>query len=495
VPVIVAPGDKLIMRNGSVSSLARPSVPFGIFNAGGHVSLSGGSTISYQGLYEEQPWVYVTVNKLARQIARLPLKAYRLKEGTKNDGERERVRDHPLPKLLKSPQPRRGPVWLKQKAAYPALIQGNGLFAKILEQGPGSAVDQLKPLDWRFITPHLTETGELVAWETKQTTDGEPRYFAPDSVIHVAWDAGAGDLGVSPLRALHRTLNIEDSAQRYQAASFNNGVRHSAVYVLPEGVDMDEGDKQELRAAIQSQQGGVDQAFGLALATGGGDIKPLSHTAVEAELIEQRKLDREEVAAVYDIPPPLIGILDHATYSNVAEMHRMLYGMVLGPWLTLIEETLQAQLIDSHEPWREEGLFVEFDLAEVLKGDTLKEVQAIKEGIATGILTPNEGRAIRNMAPSKQDGMDAFYLPTNNMQPVGTGDAPDEPDAMAFAPIKRQIELAANRVHSNHPKGIDPARIERELAADLGDPDAAREWASRIEQAGTPDAIRALIAE
>lgn len=495
MPVIQAPGDKLVMRNGSVSSLSRPSVPFSVWNGGGQISLAGGKSISYQSLYESQIWVYVTVNKLARQISRLPLKTYRLLDGTRSEGERERVRDHPLAKLLKRPQPRRGSVWLKQKTAYPPLIHGNGLFAKVLEQGPGSSPANLEPLDWRFITPHCTESGEVYAWETRQTATGEPRYLAPDSVLHFAWDAGTGDLGISPLSALRSTVQIEDSSQRYQAASFRNGVRHSAVYVLPDGVDMDEGDKQELRAAIQSQQGGVDQSFGLALATGGGDIRPLSHTAVEAELIEQRKLNREEVAAAYDIPPPLIGILDHATYSNVAEMHRMLYGMVLGPWLTLIEETIQAQLIDSHEPWGEEGLFVEFDLAEVLKGDTLKEVQAIKEGIATGILTPNEGRAIRNLGPSEQDGMDSFYLPTNNMQPVGAAPAPEAPDDVAFdgpRAIARQVEKAAHRVERKDPRGIDPARIERELADDLDDPHAAREWASRINDAGTADAIRAL---
>lgn len=486
MPVIQAPGDKLVMRNGSVSSLSRPSVPIGQWNGGGHISLSGAQSLSYADMYRRQPWVRTAIAKLNMQIARLPLKAYRMKP----NGERERLRDHPLPQLLSRPYPRASAATFKQKTAFPMLLHGNSLFAKGVERA-GAVPSSLIPLDWRFVTPNCDETGRLEFWQYGE--DKVP--LAPDSVIHFRWEAGLGDIGSSPLESLGITLRTEDSAQRHQAASFDNGVRPSTVYISEE--DMDEGDKEILRQQIQAQQGGVDNAFKLALLTGGGRLETLQQTAVEAELIEQRKLNREEIAAVYDIPPPLIGILDHATYSNVAEMHRMLYGMVLGPWLTLIEETIQAQLIDTYEPWAAEGLFVEFDLAEVLKSDTLKEIQAIETAIRTGVMTPNQGLAIRNQPPSTQDGMDLYYLPANNMQPVGA-QTPDAADATAFAPpakaiIDRHIERAADRLRD---KGkSDTARLERELAADLDDADLAREWAQRVEQASTPDEIRALITQ
>jgi len=488
VAVIVTPGDKLVLRNGSPTGFSRPSLPYNLFfNGRGSVGIAGGS-LSYQDIYEQQVWVYTTVNKLARQIARLPLKVYRRRD----DGERERLRDHPLAVLLSKPMERRGAIWLKQKIAYPALINGNATFLKITEQGAGATVVGLMSLDWRWMNPILTEDGRLLAWQIELQDPSVPRFLSPDAVLHFAWDTGVGDIGASPLKALARTIRIEDSSQRYQSSSFENGVRHSAVYALPEGADLDADEREEMRQSVQATQGGVDKAFGLAIAYGGGTITPLSHTAVEAELIEQRKLNREEVAAAYDVPPVLIGILDNATYSNVAEMHRMLYGMVLGPWLNLIEDTIQAQLIDSYRPWAVENLYVEFELAEVLKSDTLKEVQAIREGIATGILTPNEGREIRNMPRSRQEGMDDFYLPGNNLSPVGEPTV-DSEDATVPTAVASQIRKAAHRIERKDPRGVDAARVERELAVDLDDPHAAREWASRIEQAGTPDAIRALL--
>ena len=497
MPTIVGPGDRLITREGRASWLKRGSTPLSFWAGGGHISLTGAQTISYQQLYETQPWVGVAVNKLNRQIARLPLKTYRLLEGTKSDGERERVRDHPLPDLLRRPWPRRGPIHLKQKLGFPALLHGNSVLAKVRDVAGGPTVG-FAPLDWRYLIPRiLNDDGVIDFWETEQT--GERKYLSPDDVIHVAWDAGMGDLGVSPLKQLGLTLKIEDAAQRYQSASFENGVRHSAAYVLPPDVEMDKDDKEELRQSLTATQGGVDRAFQLALITGGGDIRPLSYSAVEAELIDQRKLNREDVAAVYDIPPPLIGILDHATYSNVAEMHRMLFGTVLGPWLVLIEETLQAQLIDAYEPWREERLFCEFDLAEVLRGDVLKEVLAIKEAIHTGIMTPNEGRQIRNQAASDQAGMDQFYLPVNNLQSVGA-----QPDPDTDAVVKTHLGRAVQRIATKMGAGAEPwdrDRFMRELAADLnGDGDeVAAAYADTLEElvtesGGDPAAFRALVA-
>src|SRR5690554_6984432 len=59
---------------------------------------------------------------------------------------------------------------------------------------------------------------------------------------------------------------------------------------------------------------------------------PSFPTRRSSDLIEARKLTREEVAAAYYIPPPLVGILDHATFSNIREQHKQLYQDTLGPW-------------------------------------------------------------------------------------------------------------------------------------------------------------------
>jgi hypothetical protein len=288
-------------------------------------------------------------------------------------------------------------------------------------------------------------------------------------VLHFAWDAGHGEMGLSPLMAFGVTFQTEDAIQRSQAASFGNGIRASGAFVIPDTARTTKEQRDELRDHLANTQAGVDNAGRPLLLFNGAKWESTQQTAVEVELIEQRKLNREEIAAAYDMPPPMVGILDKATHSNITEQHKILYTDVLGPWLTLIEETIEAQLIRPEPSWAD--LKVEFDLAEVLRGDLLAEMQAIKEGIGTGILTPNEGRAIRNLAPSPAQGANELYLPTNNLSVIGTPDAPaDAVTSPTKAIVAAELDRVGKRVAAKMGAGVDSwdrARFVKEMKTAL----------------------------
>ena len=453
-------GDRLYTSGGRASWLKRGSVPLSAWAGGGHVFLSGdGRTISYSSLYRTQPWVAVLVNKLNRQISSLPLKIYR----SNSQNDRERVRDGSLAELLRNPWPRAAPVHLKQKLAFPALLHGNATIAKYRPRA-GRPPTELLPLDWRYLAAHDDgQGGTIDFWETSQT--GRPKYLAPDAVIHVAWEAPDGNVGVSPLQQLGITLAAEEATQRYVAAAFNNGVQPSGAVVLPADEHVDAEVREEIRQEIHAIHGGVDNAFRMMVLGGGADLKSVAHTAKEAELVESRKLNREEVAAVYDVPPPMVGILDKATYSNINEQHRMLYTTVLRPWLTLIEETIQAQLIDPEPAW--EGLYVEFDLGEVLKGDPKERAEAAKTFIGAGVYTINEWRALENLPRIERDVCDLPLIPVNNVEPAGESPRPDARQMLAS--MDRRHRRALERVLDKASAGAlasddeDLGRLKAEL--------------------------------
>lgn len=459
MPTLLTEDDRLVTVSGRRSWLKRGSVPLSTWNGGGSVPLLGDKSISYASLYRKQPWVAIAVNKLARQVARLPLKVYR----KDSQGDRERVRDHPLVDLIERPWPRGSANDLKQAVAFPTLLHGNGLLGKN-RSGRGRPPSSLVPLDWRFAIPHFEDGEPVFAWETTQI-DGKPRYLAPEEVIHTAWWAPDGPVGVSPLQQLGVTIGLEDAAYRYQTSSFDNAVRPAGALVTPAEVDLGTEERAELRDEVHGVHGGVDNAFRMMLLTGGVTWEAFSQTAVEAELIEQRKLNREEVAAVYDIPPPLIGILDHATYSNVSEMHRMLYMTVLGPWLDLIEQKLQAQLLDGEPAF--EGLFVEFDLSEVLKGDTRQRILALKDGIGTGLYTINEARKIENLPRIDHPLANQPLIPANNLSPLGEGPALEGVAPMLASHIARARDRVLAKVGAGEDDPLDAERFRRELAADV----------------------------
>ena len=125
----------------------------------------------------------------------------------------------------------------------------------------------------------------------------------------------------------------------------------------------------------------------------------LSQSAADVSLIETRKATREEAAATYGIPAPMIGILDHATYSNISELRRSFYVDTVAPYCTLIEDTEEAQLIDPVATWVREGVFTEFDLGEILKPDPLAEAQSIMLLTSSGTTSTNDNRKFKRLDP------------------------------------------------------------------------------------------------
>jgi HK97 family phage portal protein len=481
----------MITAGGRPSWLKRPSVPLAMFGRDGFMISPDGRVASYQGIYESQPWVAVVVNKLNRGIMDLPLRLYR--EVTQ-DGEIEPVHNHPVMDLILNPWERASPAQFKQKLSFPALIHGNSVVAKVRSEPDGPPTG-LMPLDWRFLVAHTLDDGEVFFWESNQPR--RQQFYDVDDVVHVAFEAGLGDIGVSPIKQLGTTLRTEENAQTYQSSSFEKGIRPSGALKTDKSLSRDQ--RKTLRDEIR-QQG--DGSF--FLLTDGMEWESMSHTAVEAELIEQRRLNREEVAAVYDVDPPLIGILDHATYSNVAEMHNRYYRATLRPWLTLIADSLTAQLIDSEPAWTGDGLFFSFDLSEVLRSDTPEEISAAATMISSGLATPNESRNRLRMRRSSQEGADDLYLPTNNLSSMGDDEENDPPPGNQLNgsdPIKSNCKRAMERAAKRMAGGQEPwdrGRFVRELYQDA--PDAAAEPLADLVEGliaraeGDPNACRRLAA-
>lgn len=492
MPSLVTSDNRIVTPGGRRTWLKRGSQPYSTFFGGGQVELGSLGSVSYTQLFRTQPWVAIAVNKLGRQVARLPLKVYRVD----SRGDRGRVRDGSLVALLNRPWERGSANDLKQALVFPTLLHGNGVLAKERSRR-GAPPDSLIPLDWRYQRPHFDPGEPIYMWEDTAAKG----HRDPADVVHTAWWAPDGPLGVSPLEQLGVTIRHEESARAYSSASFNNAARPSGALVAPREAKFSGDDLREIQAKIRAEHAGPENAFKLLLLSGGFDYKAFGGNAKEAELIEQRKLNREEVAAVYDIPPPLIGILDHATYSNVSEMHRMLYVTVLGPWLNLIESTLQSQLIDPEPAW--EGLFVEFDLGEVLKGDPERRIPALTAATGRPIYTLNEARKIENLPAIDGEDANTPLTPTNNMGTIGGETDPDSAAPTLASHLERAQSRVLSRMAAGHADPLDAERFERELAADLlpvteDASEMAREWtvllAEGVEAAGSADEIRAVFA-
>lgn len=451
---MAAIGDRLVTPTGRTTWLKRPSVPLSMFPAAdSSLSLIDGKPVSFQSLYERQPWVHRAVRALGEQIARLPLKVYRLEP----DGSRQRVRDHPLAQALSRPTDGRSGMDLKWKVATGLLVNGNRVAEKVRESA-GAPPSGLRPLDWRFVVPVL-EDGMVLGW-AHRPPNGEQRLLARGDVVHFRWEAPDGELGVSPLAPLGVTARSEDAAQRYADAMLRNQARVGIVAMLDKTIAADDPNVDAVIRALQANHGGPDQA-GRPVALSGAvtDLKEIpQQTAVEAELIDQRRINREEIAAVYGVPQPIIGILDKGTFANFETSLRMLYTTCLGPWLELVQSQIEAQLIAAEPAWADDGLFVEFDLSEVLKGDAPQRMAAYKDALAAGALTINDIRQLENRPAFADPAADEPLVAANNLAPLsmlpavamGRGAQPAQP-TVKVDPGAVQIDARTN-VESARPR-------------------------------------------
>jgi HK97 family phage portal protein len=432
VATFQVPGDEMVTVAGFPTGLARPSVPLQLYPGGAGVAMLGDRTVSFWDIYGTQPYVASTINKIVRQVLRLPLKAYK-----RTEAGRERVNGGYLFDLIRQPWPRASAMDLKQGMLLGALIHGNSLLVKQRRPARSGPVRSLRPVPYPALTPRII-AGEIEAWENTGRLDGLPMWINAGDVLHVAF-RGMGPLGVSPLAQLGVTLRIEDAAQRHQQALMLNGARPTgALKQAEEFLRMEGADRQaaqdELRAGIDALYVGPENSGRPLLLPPGIEWQNTQHTAVEAELIQQRELAREEVCAVYDVPPPLVGILEHATLANLEEFNKMMFTAVLAPWLTLVEETIWAQLIAEEPTIRGiDQLYVEFDLADVLRGSLVDRSQAMAAQIATGILTIDEAREIENRPAFDLPLTRAPLYPSNNLTPIGVDAAPPSDAAVVEA--------------------------------------------------------------
>ena len=416
MPVVIGEDDTPVEIAPGRGNLTRSSIPFDMFSGGPFYE---GRPVSYAKIFQSQPWVGIAVMRLLTWSVRVPLKVYRRVDD--DTVVRLRPADHPLAAAVVSPWDRGHMAGLVTSLLGPLLVHGNGLTD--VQEGASGRI-QFDPIDWRCVTPLRFDdsdpNADIVGWKIRRGQDEYQR--SADNVQHLRWWSPLGQIGVSPLEQVRTSVLSDEMAARWGANNIASAWRPNGVVELSdEFLGLEPAQRQVLldqaRDDLRAAYGGPNNAGKVPVLPPGLKWADTNQTtAVEAELIASRLVYRNEVAAVYMIPPPMIGQLDKATYSNISTQREMAYTDGLAPPLVLIEQTLNAHVVRGL--LREDDVYVEFDFAGILRGDRLKEIQALREAIGSALLTPNEARAIDNRPRSDEPGMDEFYLPTNNLRPV-----------------------------------------------------------------------------
>lgn len=411
--VVYSGGKPTVVRGAKAWPLSTSPAVYTGPSAGVVELLRGdGASTTFDFMYKSQPMVHAVINKLVYGISRNPLKVYTY---SPSNDSREQDHNSSLTQLLRKPFTRGSASSLKTHIALDLHKHGNALLLKSRDEGPGAPPTQLWPVPWRNVQVIADEQGPI---GYNIMINAEAAFVGPEEVIHIKLPGG-----ISPLAPLRRTLALEDAAMTWQGESFRNGVTPRGAFVTDQRLDKNA--LPALRAELEKLYAGAENAGRFGIFDNGFKWEAMGNSAVDAELISQRKLSREEVCAAYDVPPPLVGILDNASLNNVVELRKALYDVIVSK-LIMIEEALQSQLIDSEPMW--DGLFVEFDTSELVRPDAEVRARTYLMEQQSSTTTINERRMNAGYPRIDDPAADTVFMPLN-MNPVGM--AP-----LAAAPIE-----------------------------------------------------------
>jgi HK97 family phage portal protein len=433
----------------------------------------GGYAHSYATIYRTQPNVRTVVDFLARNVAQLGLHAFK----RVSDTDRQRLAGHAVVRWVERPNPATTRYRLFESLMQDLGIYFNAFWLKVRESDRSIGLVRLPP-------EQMTVKGGLFPTSFEwQSGRGEPKEFAPTEIVQFGgYDPLNPLTGLSPIETLRRILSEEIAAQQYRANFFRNSARTQSYIKRPkEAGKWDATQRGEFYRQWNTGFAGGKNAGKTPVLQEGMELVGMDHSAKDSELNASRKLTREECAAAYHVPLPMVGILDHATFSNVKEQHKHLYADTLGPWCEMIVEELERQLLPEADDT--ENVYLEFNIAEKLKGSFEEQTEALSTAIGRKpLMTQNEGRARVNLPRSDEPGADSLEAPANimggNEQPAEKAE-PIEPDEGS-----RQAAAAVIRAHW----GRQAARLAKVPPDDQGSTFAAKlmRWNRELSDDLTP---------
>lgn len=359
-------------------------------------STSGGWPSAYSGIYSRQLWVYVVVSKRALATARLPLHVYK-----RDEKNRPRADEHPMAQLLARPNPGMTPFELWEWTSSTFDVYGETFWFKRRDRRAPAGL-WLYP----FHPSAMTYDDDRGSW-TFNNGKRKVEDIAEADLVHFrGFNPNSMTRGMSPLEPLRATLENEWSARTATSSFWKRGARPGTYLVHK--ANLSEPAQARLKAQIDSISAGADKTGVTVVLEEGMEPKPMMLTAEEAQYIETRKLNREEVCAAYHMPPPAVQILDRATFSNITEQFRSVYRDTMAPHLGRFEGTVERDLRRAEFP--SDDVYGEFLMDEVLRGDFETRQAALNQA---SHMTIAEKRKIENLPFI--DGTDRIFLNTATM--------------------------------------------------------------------------------
>lgn len=319
--------------------------------------------------YKRHVWIHAAIKKRAYNISRVPFKIYRIagKELSLVD------ENHPAQKLFNTVNDLLSADQLWEGTETYKLFRGETFWHIIREGNIIIGFEFLEPSLMRQVIDQ--DTGELIGWKYNSRFEGQVPLDL-DEIIHFKFFNPYNDYrGLSPIAALKYTIQTDDEARKFNRSILLNGVAPGGV--IESEKEMNDEHVERFKKQLADRNSGASNAGKALILWGGMKYKELRLSQDDAAYIEQRKLGKEEVLAVYDVPPAMVGDTAAFNRANMEDIKKSFWNEVLIPEMTSFEKNLKTNFFDKFFP----GFIGLFDFKSIpeLQDDINKQIDTAKK--------------------------------------------------------------------------------------------------------------------
>ena len=312
--------------------------------------------------------VYCCVRILSEAVASLPLQFYRYTD----DGGKEKAVEHPLYFLLHDePNPEMTSFIFRETLMTHLLLWGNA-YSQIIRNGKGEVV-ALYPLMPDRMKVDRDEHGRLYYEYTVYDSDdvdgrkgtnkvGRTVRLQPHDVLHIPGLGFDGLVGYSPIAMAKNAIGLAIATEEYGSKFFANGAAPSGVLEHPGTIK----DPSKVRESWQATFGGSGNANKIAVLEEGMKYTPISISPEQAQFLETRKFQIDEIARIFRVPPHMIGDLEKSSFNNIEQQSLEFVKYTLDPWVSRWEQAMVRALLTPDE---KKKYFFKFNVDGLLRGD------------------------------------------------------------------------------------------------------------------------------
>lgn len=350
--------------------------------------------------------VYACVKILSETVASLPLHLY--KKG--KDGKHELADQHPLNACLyELPNEEMTSFEFRETMMSSLLLWGNAYARIIRRQGHVVELWYLKP---HLMTVERDSLTDKIKYTYSDDVTNETYVYRPDQVFHVKGLSFDGVKGISPIAQAREAIGLSLATEEYGAKFFGNGARPGGVLEHP-GILKD---PEKLRESWNKVYQGTRNSHKVAVLEEGMKYHTIGIAPEDAQFLETRKYQLNEICRIFRVPPHLVGDLERATFSNIEHQSIEFVQHTIRPWLVRWEQEISRSLLDEKERLL---YFAKFNVDGLLRGDYKSRTEGYAIARQNGWLSINDIRRLEDMPPIPKEQGGDDYLVNGNMAAAG----------------------------------------------------------------------------